>query len=176
MLFQLLQGDVHPLCRHVHPPVKLPQCVHASWVCERAVIAGHRVRDHAEKVPAIPPAGLSPLLREQGPARLNQLRLCFQQVGPRLVHQLIRPLPQMAGDAGVDSGCMANALQLPMGQQALSQVGFVDQSACGLRQRTVGAESLNPGVLGQGFDVGVLVDQELIPATGVAINQPWRSR
>ena len=40
-----------------------------------------------------------------------------------------------------------------MGEQALSQVGFVDQSACALRQRTVGAVALNPGDAHRGCDI-----------------------
>ena len=82
----------------------------------------------------------------------------------------------MAGDAAVDPGFIADALQLPMPELALGLVRFADDGARGLRQRAVLAEALHLGFLDQGLDVGVLLDQGLMVATGVAMSQPWRSR
>ena len=63
-----------------------------------------------------------------------------------------------------------------MPELALGLVRFADDVARGLRQRAVLAEALHLGFLDQGLDVGVLLDQGLMVATGVAMSQPWRSR
>ena len=175
-VFELAEGDVHPLKGHVHSPVKLPQSGHAAWVCKAALVAGHRVSDHAKKVPAVPPAGFCSVLRVKSPARLHQMRLGFKQMSPRLVDQLIRSLDQAAGQRAINAGDLADRGQLIGGELALGFVSTLKNAARGLRQILVGAESLNLCGLHQGLEVSVLKVQGLTLATGVAISQPWRSR
>ena len=45
--FELTEGDVHSFDGHVHSPVQLSQGGHSARVCKAALVAGHRVRDHA---------------------------------------------------------------------------------------------------------------------------------
>ena len=103
LLSQLVEGDIHPLDGHIHPPVELPQGRHPVGICKAALVACHRIDDDAQKVPAVAPAGLCSVLRVESPARLHELWLGFKQVAPRLIHQVIRPVRQVAGERAIHS-------------------------------------------------------------------------
>ena len=110
------------------------------------------------------------------PARLHQKRLGFQQMSPRLVHQLIRASDQAARERGINAGGRADRGQLIGRELALGLISTLKNAARGLRQILVDAQPLNLCGLHQGLEVDVLQGQGLTLATGVAISQPWRSR
>ena len=60
-VFELLQRDVEAIGRNPHMAIELPKSGHALLVCELRLSASKGVKDHPEKVEAIPPAGLSPV-------------------------------------------------------------------------------------------------------------------
>ena len=102
--------------------------------------------------------------------------LGFDQMFPRLVHQLIRSMDQAVGERSIDAGAPADRCELIACELALSLISTLKNAACGLRQILVDAQSLNLCRLHQGLQISVLKVQGLTLATGVAISQPWRSR
>lgn len=176
LLFELIEGDVHPLDGHVHSSVQLPQGSHATRVCKAALVAGHRIRDDAKKVPTVAPAGLCSVFRVKSPARLHQMRLGFKQMCPCLVHQVIRSVDQVVGERSVNAGDLADRCELIARELAPGMISTLKNSARGLWQILVEAQSLNLRGMHQGLEVGVFKVQGLTLATGVAISQPWRSR
>ena len=60
-MFELLQRDVEAIGWNPHMAIQLPKSGHALLVCELRLSASKGVKDHPEKVEAIPPAGLSPV-------------------------------------------------------------------------------------------------------------------
>ena len=60
-VFELLQRDVEAIGWDPHMAIELPQSGHSLLVCELRLSARKGVKDHPEKVEAIPPAGFSPV-------------------------------------------------------------------------------------------------------------------
>ena len=104
------------------------------------------------------------------------MRLGLNQMTPCLVHQLIRPLDQAAGERFIHTGDLADRCQLSVRELALGLIGTLKNAARDLRQVLVEAQSLNLCGLHKCLEVDVLKIQGLTLATGVAISQPWRSK
>ena len=154
---QFRQRDLEPLGRDPQEGIQVPHGLHSLWIGELRVVDGDRDGDHTHELPAVVPAGFSPLGGMERASRFHQRGIAFQQRDSGLLDELFDLDLKHVDAARLDARPITERQSFLAGHQPLLLVHRFDDLADRCRQIRVVVQAQHPSPLDQLVQCGVVV-------------------